>query len=510
MSATTNPPRRLRIAIIGAGPGGLCMAIRLKQAGFDDLVVLEKGTGVGGTWYHNRYPGCACDIQSHLYSFSFELKRDWTRPYSPQAEILGYLEHCAEKYDVLRHCRFESEVRSATWDEGRACWTLVLASDETLEVDVVVSAIGMFNEIAWPEIEGRDAFEGSHFHSARWDWSHDLSGETVGVIGSAASAVQFVPEIAKQAHQVHLFQRTANWVLPKEDDPYTPADLEHFSKDPEASLALRNEVFERVDGSITFSDPAALAEMEAAVLASIEIVEDPELRQKLRPQHPLGCKRPLLSNDYYPAFNRPNLELVTDSIERITRDSVVTTDGAERRVDTLIFATGFETTKYLSALDVRGRDHRRIEEAWNDGAHAYLGITAAGFPNLFMLYGPNTNNGSIITMIEWQVDYALQQVQRIANEGLAWIDVRSEPMERYNEEVQQAIAGIRVWQADCNGYYRSPSGRIVTQWPYSMSEFRERTAKLDADAFEVSALPEFPPDSAGVEVGRAGSGIAKN
>jgi len=468
------------------------MAIRLKQAGFEDLVVLEKGSGVGGTWYHNRYPGCACDIQSHLYSFSFEIKHDWTRPYAPQGEILAYLEHCARKYDVLRHCRFESEAQSARWDDQRACWTLTLASGESLEADVVVSAIGMFNEIAWPAIEGFDAFEGTRFHSARWDWGHDLSGETVGVIGSAASAVQFVPEIVKQARQVHLFQRTANWVIPKEDEPYGPEDLERFGRDPEASLALRSEIFEQVDGSITFSDPAALAEMEAAVMASIEVVDDPKLREKLKPQHPFGCKRPLLSNDYYPAFNRTNLELVTNPIDRITRDSVSTADGAERRVDTLIFATGFETTKYLSAMDVRGREGRNIEEAWNDGAHAYLGITTTGFPNLFMLYGPNTNNGSIITMLEWQVDYALGKIRRIAEEGLAWIDVRSDAMARYNEEVQEAIAGVRVWQADCNGYYRSPSGRVVTQWPYSMSEFRQRTDKVDADAFEVVPLESQP------------------
>jgi cation diffusion facilitator CzcD-associated flavoprotein CzcO len=239
---------------------------------------------------------------------------------------------------------------------------------------------------------------------------------------------------------------------------------------------------------MTFSDPAALAEMEAAVLGSLEVVRDPELRRKLRPQHPFGCKRPLISNDYYPAFNRPNLELVTDAITRVTKDAVITADGRARRVDTLILATGFSATKYLSAIDVRGRGGRRIDDAWSDGARAYLGITTTGFPNLFMLYGPNTNNGSILTMIESQVDYALRQIQRIASEGLAWIDVRPEPMERYNDEVQQAIGRVAVWQADCNGYYRSPSGRIVTQWPYSMSAFRERTRKTDPEVYDTAAL----------------------
>ncbi len=464
------------------------MGIRLAQAGFEDFLLLEKAGGVGGTWYHNRYPGCACDIPAHLYSFSFEIKRDWSRPYASQPEILAYMERLAEKYALLPHCRFGSGVRKASWDEERSCWTLELEGGEAVEADVVVSAIGMFNDLSDPAIEGLDAFEGTRFHSARWNWDHDLSGETVGVIGSAASAVQFVPEIVKQAGLVHLFQRTANWVMPKEDDPYTEEQLAHLRAKPELADAIRDEIFRRVDGGMTFSDPVALAEMEAAVLKSLEVVRDPELRRKLRPQHPFGCKRPLISNDYYPAFNRPNLELVTDPITRVTKDAVVTADGRTRRVDTLILATGFSATKYLSAIDVRGRAGRRIDDAWNDGARAYLGITTAGFPNLFMLYGPNTNNGSILTMIESQVDYALRQIQRIASEDLAWIDVRPEPMERYNEEVQEAIARVEVWQADCNGYYRSPSGRIVTQWPWSMTAFRERTEKPDAEVYDTAPL----------------------
>ena len=482
--------RDLSIAIIGAGPGGLCTAIRLRQAGFERFVILEQAAGLGGTWHHNRYPGCACDVPSFLYSFSFEPKLDWSRPYGSQPEILAYLEHCAEKYGLLPYCRFGCGVTSARWDEGRARWTLRLESGETLEADVVVSALGMFNELARPEIPGLDDFAGTQFHSARWNWGHDLAGETVGVIGSAASAVQFVPEIAKQARQVFLFQRSANWVMPKEDVPFTPEQLAYFAAHPEAVAAVRDEIYRRVDGGMTFSDPVALAELEASVLGALEVVADPELRRKLRPQHPFGCKRPLLSNDYYPAFNRPNLELVTDAIERVTQDSVVTTGGAKRHVDTLILATGFATTKYLSAIEVVGRGGRRIDEAWSDGASAYLGITTAGFPNLFMIYGPNTNNGSILSMIESQVEYTLRQIRRIAEESLAWLDVRERPMARFNQDVQAAIGRVAVWQADCHGYYRSPSGRVVTQWPYSMSEFRERTSKPDADAYEVEPAGE--------------------
>jgi cyclohexanone monooxygenase len=484
MSELAKPSRDIRIAIIGAGPGGLCMAIKLKQAGFEDLTLLEQGPGVGGTWQHNLYPGCACDIPSHLYSFSFEIKRDWPRPYSPQSDILAYFESIARKYGLLAHCRFNDGVVSATWKEDDACWKVVTRSGDTLDADVVVSALGMFNELAWPEIPGLDSFGGTSFHSARWDWDHDLAGKSVGVIGSAASAVQFVPEIVKEAGRVHLFQRTANWVLPKSDMPYTEEELEHFRTDPNAALDLRTEIFNTVDAGITFSDPEALAKAEAVGLEAMNAVEDAETRRKLTPRHPFGCKRPLVSNDFYPAFNRPNLELITDPIERITENAILTADGREHFIDTLIFATGFSATRYLSAIDVTGRKGKGIRDAWADGAHAYLGITTSGFPNLFMLYGPNTNNGSILTMIEAQVDYALRQIERIAEEDLAWIDVRPEREARYNEELQTAIRGIDVWQADCNGYYRSPSGRVVTQWPYSMREFQRRTSESDAESFD--------------------------
>ncbi len=476
-----------RIAIIGAGPGGLCMAINLKAAGYDDFVILERSAGVGGTWYQNRYPGCACDIQSHLYSYSFEIKPDWSRPYATQPEILAYMEHCANKYGILPHCRFGSEVVRATWNEPTSTWTVELASGESVEADVVVSALGMFNDLAWPDIEGLDSFAGTSFHSARWNWDHDLTGERVGVIGSAASAVQFVPEIIKQAGQVHLFQRTANWVLPKLDEPATPEDLEARRRDPNLALAIRKQIFDAVDSGQTFSNLDLNAEREAAVLAAIQVVKDPAVRAKLVPTHPYGCKRPLNSNSYYQAFNEPHLELVTDPIARITKDAIVTADGRERQVDTLIIATGFAATRYLSAIDVVGRRGRHISDAWNDGAIAYLGITTAGFPNVFMLYGPNTNNGSILAMIEYQVNHVMGLLKLLGSEELAWLDVRPDVMHSYNEEVQEAIAGVKVWQAGCSGYYRTPSGRVVTQWPYSMTEFRERSSEIDRSAFELAA-----------------------
>jgi cation diffusion facilitator CzcD-associated flavoprotein CzcO len=476
-----------RVAIIGAGPGGMCMAIKLKAAGYDDIVILERSDSVGGTWNRNTYPGCACDIQSHLYSYSFEIKPDWSRPYATQPEILQYLEFCAAKYGILPHCRFGSEVVGATWNESSASWTVELASGDRVEAEIVVSALGMFNELTWPDIEGLDSFAGTSFHSAQWNWDHDLTGEAVGVIGSAASAVQFVPEIVKKAGQVYLHQRTANWVLPKMDDPWSPEELEARRRDVNLALAIRRQIFEAVDSGQTFSNLDLNAEREASVLAAMAVVQDPEVRAKLVPTHPYGCKRPLNSNNYYESFNRPNLELVTDPIERITSDSIGTIDGRSRRVDTLIIATGFAATRYLSAIDVVGRDGVHINDAWNDGAIAYLGVTTAGFPNLFMLYGPNTNNGSILSMIEYQVDYVMRLLDLLTTEEVAWIDVKPGVMQSYNDDVQRAMAGVSVWQAGCSGYYRSPSGRIVTQWPYSMTEFKNRSSEVDRDAFELAA-----------------------
>jgi cation diffusion facilitator CzcD-associated flavoprotein CzcO len=464
------------------------MGLRLKAAGFEDFTILEKGSGVGGTWYHNRYPGCAVDLPSFLYSFSFEKKYDWSRPYAPQPELLAYMEGIAEKYDLLPHCRFGQEVSKATWDEANSKWTLRMANGGESQADVVVSAVGMFNELVYPVIEGLDAFEGNSFHSARWDWDHDLKGRTVAVVGSAASAVQIIPEIVKEAKHVYLHQRTANWVIPKEDEPYTAEQLAAFQQDPSELEQKRDEMFVTINEGMTFNDPELLKQIEAAGDQIREQVKDPTTRENLKPQHPYGCKRPLVSNLFYPAFNRPNLELIVERIERITKNAIVTADGQKREIDTLVLATGFSATKYLSALDVTGRNGQHINDAWDDGAAAYLGMTTAGFPNLFMLYGPNTNNGSILEMIEYQTNHVLAQVDRIATERLAWVDVKPEPMAEYNDKVQKAIAGVTVWQGSCNGYYRSKSGRVVTQWPFSMTDFREMTETLEKDAYEMAPM----------------------
>ena len=476
--------RQKRVVIIGAGPGGICAGIRLKHAGYDDFVVIDKAPSIGGTWFHNRYPGCACDVQSHLYSFSFEIKRDWSRPYATQPEILEYMEHCVDKYGLAPHLRLSTTVTGAHWDDECTLWRLITDTGEEIEADIVISALGMFNDLNYPDIPGLDTFSGTKFHSARWDHDHDLNGERVAVIGTAASAVQFLPTVASKAGQLFVFQRSANWVLPKVDETFTAEQLESFRTDPIAARQQRWDVWRRVEGVITFSNPEMLKAAEEAGLRNLETVKDPEVRRKLTPHVPWGCHRPLSSNDYYPIYNQPYVELVTETIERVTSSGIVTNDGTERAVDTIILGTGFKTTRYLSAIDVVGRGGQRIDDAWNDGAQAYLGITTAGFPNLFMLYGPNTNNGSILFMIECQVSYVLRQLDRMTEEGLAWIDVRPDVMAEYNEELQRDIDKVDVWQAACQGYYRSPSGRIVTQWPHTMAEFRDRTMRPDPDAYD--------------------------
>ncbi len=482
--------QRHRIVIIGAGSAGICTAANLNKAGISDYKILEKGDGVGGTWYWNQYPGAECDVQSHLYSFALEPKNDWTRPFAGQAEILEYLNHIADKYEVRPHIQYNTQVAKLVWQEDGAYWTITTANDETIEAQIVVSAIGMFNNTVWPSIPGIDDFKGNAWHSARWNKSHDLSGERVGVIGIAASAVQFAPQIAPVVGELQLYQRTANWVVPKENTPYTQEQLEYYRQHPEAVAKSREEIYKVWNTLATFGDKDVLAEIERSGLERIAEVEDPALRRKLTPNHPFGCKRPLFSDLYYPMFNRDNVELITDDIERITENAIVTADGRAREVDTIIYSTGFYTTSYLTALDVTGRDGLHIKDAWSDGAQAYLGMNTAGFPNLFMLYGPNTNQGCILYMLEQQVAYIMRQIKRVVDENLAWIDIRSDVMENFNEKLQSDIAKVDVWQADCGNefYYRAASGRLVTQWPHSMDEFKLQTSRDNAGDFNVEAM----------------------
>ena len=479
---------RHRIIIIGTGGGGLCMGMQLKRAGIDDFLMLDKAAGLGGTWWHNTYPGAECDVQSHLYSFSFEPKHDWSRPFAGQEEILSYFQHCADKYDLHRHLRFNTAVKALRWRDAQSLWQVETEQGEVLEAQFVVSALGMFNNLVWPKIPGIADFKGTYFHSARWNHQHDLSGQRVGVIGVAASAIQFAPEIAPKVKQLSLFQRTANWVVPKANQPYSDEQLAFYRSHPEEVQKSRDETYRVWNSLCTFQEKAIMADIERAGLERLAEVQDPETRRKLTPNHPFGCRRPLFSDAYYPIFNRDNVALITDNIECVSAKGIRTMDGIEREFDTIVYSTGFETTTYLNALDVSGRRGARLREAWSDGAQAYLGITTSGFPNLFMLYGPNTNQGCILFMIEQQVQYILRQLGRLEQDNLSWLDVRPEVMASYNDELQKDVAKVDVWQAACGGdfYYRSKTGRFVTNFPGTMDDFLARTHAPDAHAYEVA------------------------
>jgi cation diffusion facilitator CzcD-associated flavoprotein CzcO len=480
---------KTKFAIIGAGAGGLCAGIKLLESGTDDFLIFDRESRVGGTWQRNTYPGVECDVAAHLYCYSFAPNADWSRPYPPQTEIREYLERTARERGIEPHLRLGVGVQSARWDESVARWHLALEDGSEVEAQFVVSAVGMFGKAAVPDIPGLDSFQGTVFHSSRWNHDHDLAGERVAVIGSAASAVQFVPKIAPQLAQLHVFQRTPNWVLPKANDAFTAEQLAAFREDPALMAESRQQLFDVVEMSLTYTERAFFEAAEELGRQALESVEDPIVRARLTPDHPFGAKRPLASNSYLQTFNETHVELVVDRIERITPTAVVTEDGHEREVDTLILATGFETQQYVSAIDVIGRDGVHIREAWEKAPEAYFGVTTSGFPNLFMLYGPNTNGGnSIILMLEFQVEYMMRRLEEIEGAGVDWIDVRRDVMEEYNAWLQNELESIEVWKSGANDYYRTSAGRIVTQWPHCFAVYKERVDRDDLSSFETGRV----------------------
>lgn len=477
--------RRRHIVIIGAGPGGMCMAIKLLEAGFEDFVILERQSEPGGTWTNNRYPGLACDVPSLLYSFSFEQKVDWSRIYATQPEIKAYMLRLAEKYGLRRFMRFDTEVERADWDDNQCHWVIRTKSGSDLVASVLISGLGMFNEVVTPDIPGIETFTGTSFHTARWPDDVVLRDQSVSVIGSAASAVQMIPEIAKQARHLTVYQRTPNWVMPKDDRAYSDEELSEFRRNPAVALGIRAEYVDKYEALLTFDKPDIMQELRSQALQNLAQVEDSEVRAKLTATVPLGAQRPLFSNEYYPTFNRPDVELVTESIDEIV-PSGIRTAGTVRPCDVIIFATGYAANKYLSVIDVRGRDGIALAQAWEDGPQAYLGVTTQGFPNLFMLYGPNTNNGSILTMLEYQVEYIIRRLLEMKRHALHWIDVRRSVMDTYNDIVQKDIHAVEPWRTLGTRYYRARSGRIVTQWPSTMAAFKARCEASGLEDFETA------------------------
>jgi cation diffusion facilitator CzcD-associated flavoprotein CzcO len=478
MSAATSP----RVVVIGAGFGGLGVARELRRRGLTEVTVLERADAVGGVWRDNTYPGAACDVPSPLYSWSWAPNPDWSRRYSRQPEILAYLRATAEAEGLLDLVRTGTEVTAARFDDAAGVWH-VETSTGPLEADLLVSAVGQLSTPVVPAVPGR--FEGPAFHSARWRHDVDLTGRRVAVVGTGASAVQFVPGIVDRVAALTVFQRSAPYVVPKPDQEYSPRHSRLFHRVPATLAAERRAVFwvsERLNSALAGGSPVARP-MIAAVRAAWRLtlraqVKDPDLRRRLVPDYPLGCKRLLFSNDWYPALAREHVEVVTQQVTGLEAGGVRTGDGALHEADVLIWGTGFAATRFLSPMRITGVGGADLHETWRDGARAHLGISVPGFPNFFCVYGPNTNLGgsSIIAMMEAQAAYIGQVADRIADGGPRVVDVRPEAEQAYDTEIQGRLS-TSAW-AGCDSWYVD-GGRITTNWPGLVAEYQRRTATVD-------------------------------
>ncbi|WP_347468895.1 alpha/beta hydrolase fold domain-containing protein [Burkholderia stagnalis] len=492
----------LAAIIIGAGFAGIGMAIALQREGMHDFVILERAHDVGGVWRDNSYPGAACDVPSHLYSFSFEPNPRWSRTFAPQAEIHAYLQHCARKYGLARHLRFGAEVAHARYDEPHALWRVTLADGTELSAALLVSGTGQLSRPALPTLPGMETFRGHAFHSAHWDHAYPLAGKRVAVVGTGASAIQFVPAIAGAVKSLTVFQRSPAYLMPRPDRPYRRWEQALFRRLPWAMKLHRAAIYLRYESrAIAFTRLNGL--MDVAVGRPFRKllarqVPDAALRERLTPDYPIGCKRILLSSDYLAAIARPNVELVTQGIRRVTEHGIETADGTHHPVDAIVYGTGFAATEFLSPMRITGRGGLDLNDAWRRGAQAYLGMTVPGFPNFFMLYGPNTNLGhnSIVYMLESQIAHVMRCVRAMRQAGASAIDVDAGRYRRYNLHVQQRLAGS-VWSG-CKSWYVDASGHNSTNWPGFTLTYRWLARRSGLAAYRFSSVL---PGAAG----RAGS-----
>ncbi|MEA2146758.1 MAG: hypothetical protein QOG59_2345 [Solirubrobacteraceae bacterium] len=480
-----------KVVIIGAGIGGLAAAIELRRHGFSDITILERAPQLGGTWQYNTYPGCACDVPSHLYSYSFAQKPGWSRLCSPSDEILGYLRDVADEHGVAELIEFGVEVATCAFVEASRRWTITGADGRTWDADALIIATGQLHQPAIPQFEGE--FAGHSFHSAAWDHDYDLRGKRVAVIGTGASAVQFVPEVAEEAGQLYVFQRTGNWFLPRRNRPY-PGWLRALMERVPAIQAVRRRIWTTYIEFLTLMirHPRSLGrigKLQSSLFMRSQL-HDPEVRAKAWPDYTFGCKRVLFSSRFLPSLQRPNVELVTDAVARLSADGIETTDGRRREIDCIIYGTGFRTTQFMFPMEILGAQGRSLRDVWSHGAHAHLGVTVAGFPSLFLVYGPNTNTsgGSIIAFEEAQAGYIRQALQHMRREGAAAIEVRSDVEAASDRALQARFAGT-AWM-ECDSWYRNTSGRIVTNWPGYMREYVRDLRRFDPSEYELLAAPE--------------------
>lgn len=479
----------LEVVVIGSGFSGLCMGIKLREAGISNFAILEKDAVFGGTWRVNHYPGAACDVPSHLYSFSFAQNADWSRKFPAQAELLRYTEHIARHYGLIERIRLGTALLAADYDAARGCWRLTTSGGQLTARDLVI-ATGALSRPAMPSVPGLENFRGKVFHSAHWDHDYDLRGKRVAVIGTGASAIQFVPAIAGQVAQLDLYQRTAPWVLPRPDRAITAVERWLLRRVKPLQALYRGLTYVRYEARLlAFAKWPWLmraVEWHARRHIARQIPHDAALRAKVTPTYRAGCKRLLLSSDYYPALARPNVAVITDGIAEVRAGSVVGRDGRERPVDAIIYGTGFDVEHALGPVAVRGRDGVLLSELARDGLEAYKGAAIAGFPNLYMIIGPNTGLGhnSMIYMIEANVRYVVQALALRRARGLRAVEVRADASRRYNDQLQRRLRGT-VWSSGCKSWYLTSGGRNSTLWPGFTFEYRRITRQFDSAAYRL-------------------------
>ena len=488
-TSARRPTTRAGVIVIGTGFAGLCMGIRLRRAGITDFILLERANEIGGTWRDNDFPGCACDIPSVLYSFSFAPKSDWSRTYPTQPEIRAYLEQCARRYRLGPHIRFGADVVEARYDEESATWHVRTSSGDTYVARVLVSGMGGLSNPHYPEIDGIENFAGPSFHSAMWKYDVPLAGRDVAVIGTGASAIQFVPKIAPAVRRLQLFQRTAPWILPKPDGPVSHAKRALRRFVPGYGWALRKCFYWLHEiRAIGFTvDPDLLKARESLALRHLKRhVPEPALRAKLAPDYRMGCKRVLISNDYFPAVRRPNVNVVTEDILRFDRDAVVTTDGVRHHADVVIYGTGFRAQDGVGLVRIVGEGGRTLADAWRNGMEAFLGVSVAGFPNLFLLVGPNTGLGhnSMVFMIESHVNYVMSALRFLREKRAASLDVKPEVQTAFNDKLQHRMKRT-VWSSGCRSWYLDANGRNTTLWPGFTFDFRRRTYRIAPGRYRI-------------------------
>lgn len=484
----TQPVKPVSVLIVGAGFAGLGMAIRLKQAGIDDFVILERASAVGGTWRDNQYPGAACDIPSNLYSYSFAPNPDWSRSFSGSEEILGYIHHLVAEFDLEKHIRFEKNVADLSFDEKSGMWTATTDKKETFAGRAAIMAQGPLSNCSFPAITGIDDFQGHKIHSARWDHDYDFRGKRVAVIGTGASGIQIIPELVKTAGHVKVFQRTPGWVLPRPDFATPAWNKALFRKLPASQQAMRNLLYwthESMALAVIWNSPLTRIAERVARLHLRRQVKDRWLRRQLTPDFTIGCKRVLVSNDYFPALQKDNAKLITWPIARISEKGVRTVEGIEHQVDCIVFATGFDVSHSGTPFPVKGRGGRVLGDEWQGGAQAYKSINVSGYPNLFMTFGPNSGPGhnSALVYMESQLDYALKGIEKILKDDLKMLDVKEGVQRRHNKAIQKRLARTN-WNSGCKSWYLTEDGFNATMYPGFATQYAAQMAEFEERDYE--------------------------